>query len=205
MRLDVNHDVVMRGPCEIRVIRGRVSILGLYSDYFILPDDTFSVSSHGDSEIETNCQYINTYPSLGLSNISDMIAMSGGKVVVLGESDAGKSYMSKTIYNTSDQFTYIDLDVGQSSLFLPTFVSSLRETKLWFDTPLIFTETFFFGDISPSRDPKRHIEISIKLVENEKNVIVDTDGWLKGGGEVHKRDLISQIDLITLSAWGRKL
>ncbi|MEM3194876.1 MAG: Clp1/GlmU family protein [Metallosphaera sp.] len=195
MKVDPGRYVVLRGPCNLNVTQGEAQILGLAKKtYVIASETTFSIFSARGAEIESDCSYVTNLPALGWENIGEIVAMTGGRVIVIGAQDSGKSYLSKLIYNMTDNFLYVDLDVGQSSLFLPSFVSSIRGKELFFENPLMFTRLEFFGDITPSRDPKRHIILATKLTESEKNVVIDTDGWINNYGLVHKRRLIEYLD-----------
>ncbi|ABP96177.1 GTPase or GTP-binding protein-like protein [Metallosphaera sedula] len=194
MRVYPNQYVIMRGPCELRVTGGEIRIMGLSQDLYLIPDTTFTVYSRKGAEIESDCESLATLPTTGWEEVAELISLTGGRVIVIGDLDSGKSYFSRTLYNMAKDFAYADLDLGQSSLFLPTFMSMTQGSKLWFHNPLSFTRAEFFGDISPSRDPNLHLELSLRLVKDIRNIVVDTDGWIRSSGVWHKRKLIELLD-----------
>ncbi|MCG3108581.1 Polyribonucleotide 5'-hydroxyl-kinase [Metallosphaera sp. J1] len=194
MRVPPHTYVIMRGPCEVRVNRGEISILGLSQEIYLIPETTFTVHSERGAEIESDCETLLVSPSAGWENVAELISATGGRVIVVGEQDSGKSYFSRMLYNLTGNFAYADLDVGQSSLFLPSFISMIEGSKLWFQNPLSFSRAEFFGDISPSRAPGLHLELSLKLIRDIGNLVVDTDGWTRSSGVGHKRKIIELTD-----------
>ncbi|QKQ99596.1 GTP-binding protein [Metallosphaera tengchongensis] len=194
MMVSRDQDLILRGPCKLRVLKGDVQILGLKSlEYEIKGPSTFTVHSEDRGEVEGDCKVVAKVKSLGWDGLAEVVAETGGRVLVIGGSDSGKTYLSKLIYNIAEGFSFVDLDVGQSSLFLPAFISKFGGGKLWLDNELNFTQAEFFGDISPSRYPQRHLDLSVKLAW-DNNLIVDTDGWISKSGFKHKVKLIEILE-----------
>jgi polynucleotide 5'-hydroxyl-kinase GRC3/NOL9 len=205
MKVPKGEYLVFKGPCNIRAIQGEIKILGLEGEEFsITSDDTFSVSSDKGADIITNCEFITSFPSLGWEGVIEAIASTGGIAIVLGKEDSGKTYLSKSIYNASRKGKFVDMDVGQSTVFLPGFLSTFSGSSLWLNNPLRFAESQFFGDITPSINPKLHLELALKLVKKREDLtVVDTDGWLNGYGRKHKEELINLLDPDFIISMGR--
>ncbi|MHA1237635.1 MAG: Clp1/GlmU family protein [Candidatus Odinarchaeia archaeon] len=133
------------------------------------------------------------------------------KVIVIGETDAGKStliaklatYTSNLGYKTS----VIDMDIGQSSIGPPTTIGlgkvSGKIDKLDEIKP---DALYFIGSISPQRHLLRCLVGLNKLLEIAKKesdiIFFDTTGWVHGGAatayKTAKIDLIQPDIIITL-------
>jgi len=60
------------------------------------------------------------------------------------------------------------------------------------------------GYITPSINPKLHLELALKLVKKREDLtVVDTDGWLNGYGRKHKEELINLLDPDFIISMGR--
>jgi Predicted GTPase or GTP-binding protein len=178
-------DYITKGPCKLTVVKGRILIKGIEineKEYKQINEESFSIVPKEESEIDTDCQILAEIPHLGWEELASQ--MSGGKVLLLGSTDSGKSYFSDIIHNMNKDSVIIDADVGQSR-YLPTFISS---------TSGILE---FFGDVSPSRNYRLHIELIGKILDNEKHslTIIDTDGWIRGyKAFLHKLYMIYELD-----------
>jgi len=186
-------DLVIQGPCEIKVIQGRVDISGIeITDTFhIGVNRTFTITTLTESEIELNCSILAKYPSLGWRKIAEE---TGGKIVIIGKQNSGKSYLANLISNVQKS-PILDADIGQSSLFIPTFISlsDFKETLIARDKGIKRLE--FFGDITPSVNPRLHLALISKLSDSLNKVVIDTDGWVSGYQSYrHKLELIYYID-----------
>ena len=186
-------DIVVQGPCEIKIIQGKVDISGIeITDTFhIAVNRTFTITTLTESEIELNCNILAKYPSLGWRKIAEE---TSGKIVIIGKQNSGKSYLANLISNVQ-KIPILDADIGQSSLFIPTFISlsDFKETLIPRDKGIKRLE--FFGDITPSVNPKLHLALISKLSESLSKVVIDTDGWVSGYQSYrHKLELIYSID-----------
>ena len=186
-------DIVVKGPCSIKVIQGKVDISGIeITDTFhIRNNKTFTITTLTESEIDSNCNVLAKYPSLGWRTIAEKIS---GKIIVIGKQNSGKSYLANIISNVQ-RSPILDADIGQSSLFIPTFISlsNIKETL----TPREkgFTNLEFFGDITPSVNPKFHQALISKLSYLVNSIVIDTDGWVSGYQSYrHKIELIYIVD-----------
>ena len=186
-------DIVIRGPCNIKVAQGRVDISGIeITDTFHIGiNKTFTITTLTESEIKLDCNVLSRYPSLGWRNVAEEIS---GKIVIIGKQNSGKSYLANLISNIQ-KAPILDADIGQSSIFIPTFVSlsDFKETLTPKEKGIRNLE--FYGDITPSVNPKFHLALISKLSYLLNNVVVDTDGWVSGYQSYrHKIELIYSID-----------
>ena len=191
--LEKGIDIVVQGPCDIKVLQGEVDISGIeITDTFHIGiNKTFTITTLRESELELNCNILAKYPSLGWRNIAEE---TSGKVIIIGKQNSGKSYLANLISNVQ-KAPILDADIGQSSLFIPTFIS-LSDFKITLTPREKGVKNLeFFGDITPSVNPKLHLALISKLSYSLDNVIIDTDGWVSGYQSYrHKIELIYLIN-----------
>ncbi|BFI75149.1 Clp1/GlmU family protein [Sulfurisphaera ohwakuensis] len=188
MLINKDIDIVVRGPCKIRVKQGTIDIQGIeINDEIEIKDNkTYTLTTLRESEIDTECQIISYFPSLNWRKIGERIS---GKVIVIGDENSGKTYFSNLVANLNNS-QIIDADVGQSSIFIPTFISLSNIKKTLNAKEKGYSELQFFGHKSPSINPKLHIALVSKLIQNN-NIVIDTDGWITGiYAYRHKLELI---------------
>ncbi|ARM75691.1 Clp1/GlmU family protein [Acidianus manzaensis] len=184
MLIQKGYDYIFKGPCNVRKIKGKILIKGIEIEDQINLDDYFSIVPIEDSEIQTNCQPIDKIQHLGWEELILNISNTQGTILLLGDTDSGKTYFSTIAKNLVNSVN-IDADVGQSTYFLPTFISSSNS----------YLE--FFGSISPSTNFRLHAQLTTKMFEKIKSkiTIIDTDGWITGFKAFqHKLELIYCID-----------
>ncbi|BCU70488.1 Clp1/GlmU family protein [Stygiolobus caldivivus] len=200
MKLQPEIDAVIEGPCSLFIKEGKVIISGIQlssgDQLDITEYNYFTITSINNTEIETDCRLVTTYRSLGWHRIVEEIV--GGKILVIGDENSGKTYLSNSLVNLLGG-SLIDSDVGQSSLFLPTFISYTEDNskKLTLVSRTV-KGLEFFGNISPSFNPRLHIALillALKKLSHNKNIIIDSDGWVKGfQAYKHKIELIYSVD-----------
>ena len=182
MKFEQETDVVIKGPCTLTVKDGKLVISGIEleaGESLSITQNYFTLTSIKSTEVETDCQIIASYKTLGWYNVAKEI---GGKILVLGEQNSGKTYFSNLVLNIQGG-ALIDADVGQSSLFLPTFIAYTDDSS----KKLLLSERKvkgleFFGDITPSTNPRLHvalIALALKKISSN-NMVIDTDGWVTG-------------------------
>ncbi|AHC51235.1 GTPase [Sulfolobus acidocaldarius SUSAZ] len=199
IELDRDTDLVIKGPCVIRINSGKISVNGIVlmeGQLDIHENDTFTLTSMDVSSLDSNCEILSKYPTLGWHKIINDLE---GRIIILGKQNSGKTYLSNMLLNMHGG-KIIDADVGQSSLFLPTFVSisSRQVDKKLKLSERTYESIEFFGDITPSINPRLHISLIDKLYnmnKDEKNLVVDADGWINGFLALkHKLELIYRLD-----------
>lgn len=199
MKIIPDYDVVIQGPCGLYVKDGKIIIsgieLGAGDKLDINSDNYFTVTSLINSEIESNCKIIQSYKTLGWYNVAK--ELSGGKIIVLGDENSGKTYFSNFLVNLYES-PLIDSDVGQSSIFLPAFIAYSKDvSKKLFLSQRRIDGIQFFGNITPSTNPRLHIFLVLLTLKeiNSDNVVIDSDGWVNGFHAYrHKLELIYTID-----------
>jgi len=183
--------LLVKGPCTVKS-EGKASVIGVEFEEITLPEGTYTICYEGN--LSHNCEVIPSEPQCW-DEIAREIASTSGKYLIVGPADTGKSYFSRTLVNLKAAETLVDADVGQNSLFLPGFIASASTKKLrpFRFHQLAFDRLKFFGSITPSSNPKLHIEQVASLVA--KNSIVDLDGWTHGFMAFrHKIELIELVD-----------
>ncbi|WP_230949770.1 Clp1/GlmU family protein [Sulfolobus acidocaldarius] len=199
IKLDRDTDLVIKGPCVIRINSGKISVNGIVlieGQLDIHENDTFTLTSMDVSSLDSNCEILSKYPTLGWHKIINDL---DGRIIILGKQNSGKTYLSNMLLNMHGG-KIIDADVGQSSLFLPTFVSisSRQVEKKLKLSERAYESIEFFGDITPLTNPRLHISLIDKLYnmnKDEKNLVIDADGWINGFSALkHKLELIYRLD-----------
>ncbi|EWG06731.1 MAG: hypothetical protein ASUL_07934 [Candidatus Aramenus sulfurataquae] len=191
-------EVVVEGPCVIKVLEGRVKVVGIpveKGEELKLPPRTFTVVVEDNTKFQTDCRALGEV-NLGWEKVAEEIARSGGRVLVLGAIDSGKTYFSTLLSNLSASY-FVDGDVGQSSLFLPGFIASTKLSGKRLTLEAKAEELEFFGGITPSLNYRLHANLVSSLVSRgkERLIIVDTDGWFKGvKAMLHKFELTLRVD-----------
>lgn len=187
MLIEKGYDYVFQGPCNIKRISGKVLLKGKEIDSTKIENsDFFSLVPLENSEIETNCTQIAKIQHLGWEEIIFNISTTGGTILLLGSVDSGKTYFSTIAKNILNSVN-IDIDVGQSTYFIPAFISAINNK----------IDLEFFGNITPSANPRLHVHLASKIYERNKGkyTIIDTDGWIKGfKAYLHKLELIYSIN-----------
>ncbi|MEM0374365.1 MAG: Clp1/GlmU family protein [Sulfolobaceae archaeon] len=198
-----DEEIIVKGPCSIKVIEGNVFIQGLkILDEINIPyDNSFTIYTIDNvSKILLDCNILDKTKNVtNWHKIAEMISATGGTVVILGNIDSGKTYFSNLIANCyKNEVVILDGDVGQSSLFIPTFIalskSSLKTLNI---SSRGVSDIEFLGDITPSTNPQLHVNLLRILYErNRSNLnIIDTDGWVRGyRAYLHKLSLLNYIN-----------
>jgi len=115
------------------------------------------------------------------------------RILIIGPVDSGKSFLFRKIIELwkkrGYRFTAIDTDVGQSTLGLPTTITSMnREGK----------QFFFYGFSSPRAHPFRFLS-GVSRMNKQGRIVVDTTGYVEfpHGLEIKKAKIeILQPDLV---------
>ncbi|XP_010540303.1 PREDICTED: polynucleotide 5'-hydroxyl-kinase NOL9-like [Tarenaya hassleriana] len=159
------------------------------------------------SETERELPYVPDEWSEAVNSIANSSIMSAVPPVALvcGPKNSGKSTFSRVLVEVLLQrykkIAYLDTDVGQPEFTAPGFISLTVLDKSILDSdmsiPCVKTpdRCFFFGDLSPKRDPKAYLRYIFTLYDyyqlhfsqsNESKtglpLVVNTPGWVKGIG-----------------------
>jgi len=197
-----DEEIVIKGPCNIKVLEGNVFIQGLEIKEIYIPyENSFTIYTIDNlSKISLDCNILDrTKDITGWHKIAEMIVATGGTIIILGGTDSGKTYFSNMIANLyKGEAVIIDGDVGQSSFFIPTFISTTKSSLKTLDISARgFNDIEFLGDITPSTNPLLHVSLLRLLYDRNRGKlnIIDTDGWIKGyKAYLHKLSLLNYIN-----------
>ncbi|MDT7862126.1 MAG: Clp1/GlmU family protein [Saccharolobus sp.] len=200
----MNKELIIEGPCKLKVVDGQIKIIGIDlqkgESITIYDKKTYTIVYNENTKMEMDCKIINSNLSLNWDEKAQEIFSTGGTAILLGDTDSGKTYFTTLLSNISFPHVMIlDADVGQSTLFLPAFIAALkpRDRSLSLEDKG-FDRIDFFGDITPSVNPRLHVNKILRLYETvpqESLTIIDTDGWINGfKAMLHKFELIYLID-----------
>jgi polynucleotide 5'-hydroxyl-kinase GRC3/NOL9 len=138
------------------------------------------------------------------TRVSD-IAKDARRIIVMGETDVGKSgltlYLANSLINSGYKVGIVDSDIGQSDIGPPTTIGlSILDHPYptYWDLPL--TEAYFVGDKSPAGHLLPMVVGTGKMVDKALElgadiVVVNTTGYVHGGpARALKRFKIEAID-----------
>lgn len=123
------------------------------------------------------------YEIIGHKEIKKVL-MEGGLIMLVGDVNTGKTTLAHKLFRLGkyyhERVVYLDLDIGQSSTFLPGTMNLNLYKGLRF-----VRKTYFVGKFSPSGIVEDVIK-GVSLFRNylididAKFVVVDTTGYVKG-------------------------
>jgi polynucleotide 5'-hydroxyl-kinase GRC3/NOL9 len=143
--------------------------------------------------------------------------MSGGKVIVIGAGDVGKStlctYLTNQLLEMGLKLRVVDGDVGQTDIGPPTTVGSAMASNFISSLVDLNPEALIFiGDTTPSRVENKLIEAIRRLTDHQHDkptiTIINTDGWILDSYAIsYKIKMISSIqpDLVLELSTGSEL
>ncbi len=208
--------VLIRGPVLLE-IKGECSILGVkcknecigWESNIIIPVEKNINSSlsiiRGGSWNNHSHEIIRHNKKFGVSIwkelVRNVIKQEKKRVIIIGPSNSGKStlslYMANLLIKRGLRPLLIDADVGQGDLAPPSClgaaVMNFPEIDLW---KVKTNFTHFIGDIQPVGYESTIIaNICQQLDTSLKHdlSIINTDGYIKRNGLLHKIDLMKKI------------
>ncbi len=208
--------VLIKGPVLLE-IKGECSILGVkcknecigWESSRIIPVEKNNSSilsiirgrSWNHYNYETNEHHKNFGISIWKDLVRNVLKQEKKRIIIIGPSNSGKStlslYMANVFISHGLRPLLIDADVGQGDLAPPTClgaaVMNFPEVDLW---KVKTNCTNFIGGIQPVgyeskiiSNIRRQLDTSLK----HDLSIINTDGYIKGNGLVHKIDLLKKI------------
>ncbi|AGK60300.1 putative GTPase or GTP-binding protein [Archaeoglobus sulfaticallidus PM70-1] len=188
-----NTTLIIKGPSEIRVIKGIVSVFGCRIDQLsIAKEKTIPVYLEEDSTIEIpdNTFYIpvngSTIPESWEKLVKKFRNKSNESFFIYGESDSGKSSIAAYLSNRLDgKKVIVDLDIGQASVSHPASMGiGITDGRITSISDVRVVDGAFVGSISPVGRETRCInavmEIRKKIRKLEGWKIIDSTGWIRG-------------------------
>jgi polynucleotide 5'-hydroxyl-kinase GRC3/NOL9 len=127
-------------------------------------------------------------PGAGWENLFDELRKAGGRAVILGAADSGKSTLARCLagrlLKAGISVCLVDADVGQSALGLPGTISMKRFSLLKDLDVYRFRRMFFVGDVNPAKRISFMIRGTKRMTkacgETADVILVDTTGLISG-------------------------
>jgi len=227
IELEKNRMIRVIGPTRIDVVKGCIRILGVdickSQSIYISRYRSYAVKAVIDSEISLFIGEGGSveYPLEG-EEVIDIweqaainIAKDGGKVVVLGSTDSGKTSFSTLLSNIALELnlkpSIIDADVGQCDLAPPGFVAlKFMKNKVIWLREIRGDIIRFIGYTTPSISTamSRIISAIVELIDVAKIngsdlIIINTDGWFGDISSIeYKTTLIKAVKPKSIIALG---
>jgi polynucleotide 5'-hydroxyl-kinase GRC3/NOL9 len=196
------------------MVAGQATILG----GGIPPNHVISVSSQKQLPIETESQADleitmgksaealelrgSTIPVSWVTAAEALKEIGGGKVMILGPTDIGKSTLCAYLVNRLLQGNYvthvIDADIGQADIGPPTTISRAIPTVPIASLSELEPEAqLFIGHTSPGYVEEKLIKgiQTLAGTRREPLTIINTDGWVADPDAIlYKIDLVAKVD-----------
>lgn len=205
MSIELDAEEVLRvsGPAKLRVVHGKVIVLGAV----LAPGDEVTIHSTRSYavkcvdkcgiEVDAGDGAAIERPQAGeesldawISKVDELLDSGCKSFIVIGPVDAGKTSIAALIANRiiyrGAKVAIVDADIGQADIGPPACVSSATVDRYVFWIRELHAEKLrFIGSIAPQRFEKRIVGAVVDLVwEHRKEgidyVVVDTDGWVSG-------------------------
>ncbi|MGQ9543802.1 MAG: Clp1/GlmU family protein [Candidatus Bathyarchaeia archaeon] len=200
MRLEIQagKTLLISGPASIRIEDGLANIFGApihpRGKITVRREKQVPIEIIEDSEVDAELGERASYLEIQGSTVPDswrevargIGALDGGKVLVIGSTDTGKSafsiFLTNHMLRLNRKVAVLDADVGQSDLGPPGSLGLSLVTK-----PLIEFEganveaMIFIGETSPSRVTEKVIRGILKLetkIPYATFTVINTDGWV---------------------------
>lgn len=197
--VEAGRTLLVSGPADIQLVQGKVGIYayplernrvisipeGKQLPVEVLENSTLEcwISAHGKySEIVGN-----TVPDSWMETAETMLENRKGRIMILGNVDAGKSTFCTVLANLAlkagMKITVLDLDLGQSDIGPPGSIGLGRVRNHILTLSEVTPEVLYFvGYISPAPVTDKILEgVNRLLPKTESDVlVVNTDGWILG-------------------------
>jgi polynucleotide 5'-hydroxyl-kinase GRC3/NOL9 len=211
-----NETLLMDGPAALRILSGEGTIFGA-----AIGEGEGAVVREGKRMPLTSSSGWLSYEATGESLkvqgeaipmswriAADAAASVGGRVVVLGGVDAGKTgfctYLANRAVRCPAHVGYVDGDLGQPETGPPTTITSVAiDGQSYTLEAFRASSTYFIGHTSPTSCQERVIEAIERCALDLEGkgtmlVVVNTDGWVKEGGLRHKSLLVGRLRANTI-------
>ncbi|MCD6563035.1 MAG: hypothetical protein J7K23_03835 [Thermoproteales archaeon] len=192
------------GPIKLTVVDGSIFHFGRWvssTETIIVPADE-TTSFYIEKPVNINITYHTSNQLISSSEkeepilewrkkANEIISKGYRLVIVLGETDSGKSsftgFLANYAFQNGFQVNIIDSDVGQNDIGYPGCISSVKLTKTisWL-RELHYERLYFVGSITPSENIDSvilGIKYLIEKIRKENSssiIIINTDGWIEG-------------------------
>jgi polynucleotide 5'-hydroxyl-kinase GRC3/NOL9 len=211
--LSAKNTLVVRGPASVICLAGQATILGC----ILAPSQRKIVERQKQLPIETERRATveitlgksatmfeikaSTIPASWTVAAAALERMEEGKVIILGQSDVGKStlcvYLVNKLLQEHQNLRVIDADIGQADLGPPTTIAHAIPTQPIASLQEITPDRrLFIGHISPSGVKQKLVSGIQRLsAKGEKTLtIINTDGWIADLDAIlYKIELLTQV------------
>ncbi len=128
-------------------------------------------------------------PESGWADLLDKLKRNEGAAIILGTTDSGKStlakFLIKNLLPENHKVSFVDSDIGQSSLGLPGTICQKTFHKPEDINDFRPEKIFFIGSLSPAEKIGFMIEgtktmANASRVKTAKKIIIDTTGLITG-------------------------
>ncbi|MFX1497447.1 MAG: Clp1/GlmU family protein [Promethearchaeota archaeon] len=229
--VDKNHTLLIKGPSRVNLLEGKIDVFGKIftptkvgeetalivpsaSKYpiYTLEPSKFEIYNANDKNIDIieentiNKEWVKVKDTV-INEIKKTQSRKALKIMVLGIS-SGKTtlikYLANNILKEGFSGGYLDSDLGQQIIYLPTTLNIGKiEDFIISSADINSEETVFIGSTFPKSNFKFVVAHSCKsLIENfikrhkdSKYILIDTDGWIKTeAGIIYKNFFIDTIN-----------
>ncbi|MGC9009881.1 MAG: Clp1/GlmU family protein [Sulfolobales archaeon] len=198
--LSKNSIVRVAGPASLKILSGKISILGkilsqgdsttisLYRSYpiYSLEESSVEISLGEGGYVEYPKESDET--TLEWFEVVDKIIERGSRIIVIGPTESGKTTFAALAVNKALakglKTCVVDADIGQQDIALPSFISLAcpKEPVIWL-RELFPDEIRIIGSLTPSQYSSRIIGAVIDLVDKAFSsgaevIVINTDGWI---------------------------
>ena len=229
--VEKGHTLLIKGPSRIELMKGKIEVFGKlfiptkqegentlvipsahkYPLYALENSELDIFSNNKDNlvvvaENTINEEWINIKDKL-LSEIRKREKDKPLKIMVLGIS-SGKTtlikYLANSFLNEGLNGGYLDSDLGQQLIYLPTTLNIGQvKDNIVSSADINSEDTIFIGSTFPksnfkfivSHSCRELVENYIKRHENTDFILIDTDGWIKTeAGIIYKTFFINTVN-----------
>jgi polynucleotide 5'-kinase involved in rRNA processing len=130
-----------------------------------------------------------------LEEAARRIAGLGGRVIIMGPTDSGKSTIAAWVSSLTGK-PLLTVDVGQNEYYAPGFEALVYPQEgepLIPGSSAILQARCFVGSFSPSRSLDRYLACASRLSRLAgSELVVDTDGWISGFGAAEAKASLAE-------------
>ncbi|CAN6839729.1 unnamed protein product [Brassica oleracea] len=222
---EIRIHVTQISPLKLRILHGQVEIFGseLPRNVWLTfpPLQQFAVftwygatleidgvTETDNTSVETPMvSYLSVHNSLQVqrhrvtSSTRDYVSSQGPRVIIVGDTDSGKSTLAKMLLSWAAKDgckpTFVDLNIGQSSITIPGTIAA-TSVEMPVDPveglPLHKALVHYFGHTTATNNLKLYkylveelareleAEFAIKAESRRSGMVIDTMGWTSGLG-----------------------
>ncbi|KAL0898057.1 hypothetical protein Bca101_082018 [Brassica carinata] len=234
---EIRIQVPQISPLKLRVLHGKVEIFGseLPRNVWLTfpPLQQFAIFAWYGATLEIDSvtktdtisdetpmmSYLNVHNSLQVqrhrvtSSTRDYVSSQGPRVIIIGDTDSGKSTLAKMLLSWAAKDgckpTFVDLNIGQSSITIPGTIAA-TSVEMPMDPveglPLHKALVHYFGHTTPTNNIRLYKylveelarELDEEFARNAESrrsgMVIDTMGWTNGLGYQQETELVYDLN-----------